>query len=204
MAVPAWPPHLQSLKGALLATELQHPAPPVRVNSLLYDARFHPSNDEQLASARVTQGDDVRQWTTAEQVGWILRRPIGEWLYYVRNGQRNMALLASRFCACDDQVEACRHRGVWSPACEAHLKHLMPLACCLLTLGFSRSTKDLLAHIRPTLCGTPQQSFLQLFHPLGTVLLTSMTTYQGSLRIKYTGSMSSPNRKPRNVALCSS
>jgi len=102
MAAPAWPPPLQSLKGALLAETVQLMDPLHRLNLLLYNVPLRPSNDEQLVAARVAQGDDVRRWTAAEQVGWIMRRPIGEWLYYVRDVQRSTAILSSRLSPCDE------------------------------------------------------------------------------------------------------
>lgn len=78
---PVWPPTLLLLQGLLLTN-----ADTAELHRILYNAPLRPSNDEQLAAVRVLQGSNIQTWLPADQAGWITRRPIGEWLFYVRDG----------------------------------------------------------------------------------------------------------------------
>lgn len=80
MADPAWPPNLLLLRGTLLEY-----ATVEELNLILYEAPLSPLNDEQLASVRVTQGSNMKDWQVTDQAAWIMRRPMGEWLFYVRD-----------------------------------------------------------------------------------------------------------------------
>lgn len=85
-----WPPNLFDLGDSLLG----HDTAPEILNTLLFatpsDGRilFQAWNDAQLAALRTAKGDDVLLWDQGEQTRYIKRRPIGEWLFYVRDGGR--------------------------------------------------------------------------------------------------------------------